>query len=120
VRNGLHIASLAGSWLVAVAGFGGMRDHDRAMTFAPRLPAALSRLAFRLTYRESRFAVEIDQTGAAYTLLEGPPLTVHHHGEEVSLAKGSTERRPIPSLEPREAPLQPAGRKPRHRTPPTP
>jgi alpha,alpha-trehalose phosphorylase len=120
VRNGLHIASLAGSWLVAVAGFGGMRDHDRAMTFAPRLPAALSRLAFRLTYRESRFAVEIDQTGAAYTLLEGPPLTVHHHGEEVSLAKGSTERRPIPSLEPREAPPQPAGRKPRHRTPPTP
>ncbi len=28
VRNGLHIASLAGAWIVAVAGFGGMRDHD--------------------------------------------------------------------------------------------
>ena len=26
-RDGLHIASLAGSWIAAVAGFGGMRDH---------------------------------------------------------------------------------------------
>ena len=31
VRNGLHIASLAGAWTVAVAGFGGMRDHDRSL-----------------------------------------------------------------------------------------
>ena len=28
-----------GSWLVAVAGFGGMRDHGEPLAFAPRLPA---------------------------------------------------------------------------------
>ena len=27
-RDGVHIASLAGAWIAAVAGFGGMRDHD--------------------------------------------------------------------------------------------
>ena len=37
-RDGLHMASLAGAWIVAVAGFGGMRDHDGSLTFAPRLP----------------------------------------------------------------------------------
>jgi alpha,alpha-trehalose phosphorylase len=37
VHNGLHIASMAGSWIAAVAGFGGMRDHDGTLTFAPRL-----------------------------------------------------------------------------------
>ena len=42
-RDGLHIASLAGAWIVAVAGFGGMRDHDGTLTFAPRLPERLSR-----------------------------------------------------------------------------
>ena len=47
-RDGLHIASLAGTWIAAVAGFGGMRDHDGALSFAPRLPQALTRLAFRL------------------------------------------------------------------------
>jgi alpha,alpha-trehalose phosphorylase len=117
VRNGLHIASLAGAWMVAVAGFGGMRDHDRSLAFAPRLPAALTRLAFRLRYRDSRFSVEIDQDGASYTLLDGPPLTVRHHGDEVSLTRGSVERRAIPELEKRDPPNQPHGRVPRRRTP---
>jgi hypothetical protein len=44
-RDGVHIASLAGAWIAAVAGFGGMRDHGGRLTFAPRLPAALPRLA---------------------------------------------------------------------------
>ena len=44
-RDGLHIASLAGSWIAAVAGFGGMRDHGGELCFRPRLPAALTRLA---------------------------------------------------------------------------
>ena len=38
VRNGLHMASLAGAWTALVAGFGGMRDHGGELTFAPRLP----------------------------------------------------------------------------------
>ena len=37
-RDGLHIASLAGSWIAAVAGFGGMRDHGGELSFRPRLP----------------------------------------------------------------------------------
>ena len=36
--HGLHMASLAGGWSVAVAGFGGMRDHNGELTFGPRLP----------------------------------------------------------------------------------
>ena len=49
-RDGLHIASLAGAWIAAVAGFGGMRDHDGKLTFAPRLPrsAAAAQLPPRL------------------------------------------------------------------------
>ena len=39
-RDGLHIASLAGAWIAAVAGFGGMRDHGGQLSFAPRLPGA--------------------------------------------------------------------------------
>src|SRR5205807_10480513 len=50
-RDGLHIASLAGAWIAAVAGFGGMRDHDGAISFMPRLPQQLTRLAFGLSFR---------------------------------------------------------------------
>jgi alpha,alpha-trehalose phosphorylase len=116
VRNGLHIASLAGAWVVAVAGFGGMRDHTHALTFAPRLPRAITRLAFRMTYRGSRFAVEIDQDGVAYRLLEGPDLAVTHHGEDLTIA-AEPVRLPIPPAPQLPAPTQPAGRAPRRRTP---
>ena len=44
-RDGLHMASLAGSWIAAVAGFGGMRCYGGELSFRPRLPAALSKLA---------------------------------------------------------------------------
>ncbi|HEX2130858.1 MAG TPA: glycosyl hydrolase family 65 protein [Actinophytocola sp.] len=116
VRNGLHIASLASSWLVAVAGFGGMRDHDGALAFAPRLPSALSRLEFRMTYRGSRFAVDISRSDATYRLLDGSPLTVSHHGVEVEI-EDSPLRRKIPHLDPPEPVRQPAGRAPKRRTP---
>ena len=51
-RDGLHIASLAGTWIAAVAGFGGMRHRDGRFSFAPRLPPALTRLAFRVCLRK--------------------------------------------------------------------
>ena len=34
-RDGIHIASVAGTWIAAVAGFGGMRDHGGQLAFAP-------------------------------------------------------------------------------------
>jgi alpha,alpha-trehalose phosphorylase len=114
VRNGLHIASLAGAWMVAVAGFGGMRDHNHTLHFSPRLPRAISRLAFRLTYRDSRFAVEIGQGEATYTLLDGPEVTVTHHGADL-LITAAPESRSIPPAPERPAPVQPAGRAPRRR-----
>src|SRR6202022_3184601 len=74
-RDGLHIASLAGAWIVAVDGFGGLRDHGGRLSFAPRLPPHIERLAFRLTWRRRRLRVSVDAGGARYELLAGDELT---------------------------------------------
>jgi alpha,alpha-trehalose phosphorylase len=112
-RDGVHLAALAGSWLVAVAGFGGMRDHGATLQFAPRLPAKLTRLSFRLMYRGRRLRVTVGRTEAQYELLAGEALEIGHHGEPVALAApGSTESRPIVPAPVRERPLQPPGREP--------
>src|SRR5205823_3264639 len=66
-RDGLHTASLAGTWIAAVAGFGGMRDHGGALSFRPRLPPELTRLAFGLSFRGRQLRVEIDQARATYS-----------------------------------------------------
>ena len=39
-HDGLHIASLAGTWIAVVAGFGGMRDHGDRLLLRPSAPLA--------------------------------------------------------------------------------
>ena len=99
--DGLHLASLAGAWLVAVAGFGGMRDHGKTLAFAPRLPAPLTRLRFRLLYRGRRLSVEVGPDRARYELLSGEPLELLHHGEAVTVTAGAPTTLGCPETPPR-------------------
>ncbi|MGY1753282.1 glycoside hydrolase family 65 protein [Blastococcus sp. SYSU D01042] len=113
--HGLHIASLAGGWTVAVAGFGGMRDHDGALTFAPRLPSRLTRLRFRMVYRGRKLVVSVAQHAATYRLVDGDPLEIRHHGRQVVVDHADLvlEIPPAPQVQPV---TQPAGCEPRRRT----
>jgi alpha,alpha-trehalose phosphorylase len=116
-RDGVHIASLAGAAGVAMAGFGGMRDHGGELSFKPRLPGALTRLSFRVRFRGRRLKIEVEQRHATYSLLVGEPLEVTHHGESLTLEREQPAVRPIPRLTRRRAPTQPRGRAPVRRTP---
>jgi alpha,alpha-trehalose phosphorylase len=109
-HNGVHIASLAGAWTAAVAGFGGMRDHGGAVTFAPRLSARLERLAFRLLFRGRRLRVDVTKQNASYVLVDGDPLEIAHHGQTITIAKGEPVTYAVPPASVRPVPSQPAGR----------
>jgi alpha,alpha-trehalose phosphorylase len=116
-RDGIHMASHAGAWQTLVEGFGGMRARHKQLAFAPWLPAGIGRLAFRIRYRGRRVLVTVHPTTATYEVLEGPPLTITHHGEEVKLGTTvATRDIPAPPRLPR--PTQPKGREPRRRVPP--
>jgi len=115
VRDGLHIASLAGAWTAAVAGFGGMRDAGGGLTFKPQLPEEITRLVFRVSFRASTFAVEIEHSQATYRLLAGAPIEVAHYDSSVQLTEDGPVSLPIPAMTRREPPAQPAGRAPQHR-----
>ena len=114
-RDGLHIASLAGTWIGAVAGFGGMRDHDGILSFAPRLPQALTRLTFRLCWRGCRLLVEVTHERATYSLMKGSAMEIVHHGRRVTVKGRAPVIRAIPQLAASEDPSQPPGRAPRRR-----
>ena len=118
VRDGVHIASLAGSWTALVAGFGGMRQFGGSLSFAPRLPHQLSRLAFQIIFQSSRLRVEISRTEATYRVLSGSALQVRHHGAEITLSPNQPVTQPIPPLgEVGPRPLQPPGCEPPMREP---
>ena len=111
-RDGLHTASLAGTWIAAVAGFGGMRDHGGSLSFKPRLPPKLTRLRFGLTFRRHCLRVEVTQNQAAYSLSAGERLDITHYGDAITIAAKKPVTRPIPPLAPRDVPAQPRGRAP--------
>jgi alpha,alpha-trehalose phosphorylase len=115
-RDGMHIASLGATWLVAVGGFGGMRDHDDKLSFAPRLPSHLTRLAFRVAFRGRCLRVEVQQNEARYELVAGSePLELLHHGEPFVVEAGQAQTLPVPRAPTRPPPKQPPGRAPQRR-----
>ena len=116
-RDGIHLASLAGAWIAAVAGFGGMRDHDGSLSFTPRLPPRLGRLAFRLGFSGRLIKVEVEPDHARYTLVEGEALSISHHGGAVTIDPDEPLTCSIPPPPERPAPRQPEGRAPARRQP---
>ncbi|WP_309227349.1 glycoside hydrolase family 65 protein [Micromonospora thermarum] len=118
--DGLHLASLAGAWLALVQGFGGLRDDRGVLSFDPRLPTAIRRLAFCLRWHGHRLSVTLTAGEARYELPDaGPDATVElwHHGEHIYLDGGSAVTRPMPAIpdpgpEPPSPPGRRAGRRP--------
>ena len=94
-----------------------MRDHDGALTFAPRLPERLSRLTFRLCFRGRRLKVEVDQQQARYSLRQGESLQLAHHGEKFEVTAAASVTRMIPPAPVHDLPKQPPSRAPARRSP---
>jgi alpha,alpha-trehalose phosphorylase len=114
-RDGLHMAALAGTWIALVAGLAGMRERQGTLAFAPRLPKAITRLAFVISHCGRRLRVEVRSDTATYTLRDGAPLHLFHHGEAITLTLAEPLSRPIGEIAAGPAPTQPAGRRPQRR-----
>jgi alpha,alpha-trehalose phosphorylase len=116
-RDGLHIASLAGTYVALIAGFAGARYDLGGVRFAPRLPDGLSRLAFTIVLQGRRLRVEIQHKSARYLLAEGDPVQIRHYDTAVELRAGKHSEQAIPKITPRARAQQPAGREPARRRP---
>jgi alpha,alpha-trehalose phosphorylase len=119
-RDGVHVASLAGTWLGLVAGLGGMRDHDGELSFAPRLPSRISRLEFALLWHGLRLGVRVEREQATYSLrngTDGATLKLRHYGSELHVTSGQPVTVAVPQWTAGPRPEQPHGRRPSRREP---
>ena len=119
-RNGLHMASLAGTWIALVAGFGGLRDDEGVLALDPQLPDGISCMRFRLRWKDFRLTVDATHDEVTYALRDGPAgtLTIRHAGEPLDLTcDGPTTVAVQPRKPMLDPPAQPPGREPmrRHR-----
>jgi len=111
-RDGLHVASLAGTWIALVPGLAGLREREGSVAFSPRLPDGISRLAFTICVRDSHLNVEITPSTTTYRVLDGRPLSLWHDGQALVVPVGSPITSPTLSVPICTAPTQPPGRAP--------
>jgi alpha,alpha-trehalose phosphorylase len=88
VKDGCHIASMGGTWMMLTYGFGGMQDNDGMLSFQPRrAPHDNAVLRFPLTYRGQTLEIEIGAETVEYALREGEGLVIRHEAEAIELTR---------------------------------
>src|ERR1700751_229771 len=88
VKDGCHIASMGGTWMMLTYGLGGMRDDDGKLSFWPRrAPEDNAILRFPVTFRGQVLDVEIGPEKVEYTLRDGESLLIRNQTEEVLLTR---------------------------------
>ena len=116
-RDGLHIASLAGTgsrWSPASAA---CATTTASMRFAPRLPEGSAGSAFTIAVRGDGCGSRRPGGEAAYLLLDGPPLEIVHHGQALLVTPAKRLSPPDPARTGANQPTQPPGRAPARRRP---
>ena len=60
-EDGLHITSMAGTWMSIVKGFAGMRVKDDMLSFRPHLPQSWKSFAFKIIFRNRKLDIRISK-----------------------------------------------------------
>ncbi len=89
VKEGLHITSMAGTWISIVEGFGGMRVRDNKLSFKPLIPKQWKSYSFRVWFRENVLQVNINGEFITITNEEGPSISVIVNDENQAIASES-------------------------------
>lgn len=84
-HEGLHISSMAGSWLNIICGFGGMKYSGSCLEFAPVLPGAWESYSFRFVYRQSILEVAVDQKQVKCKTVSGPAVKIKIYGNDIEV-----------------------------------
>lgn len=85
VEEGLHITSMAGTWMSIVEGFGGMRMVDDKLSFVPRIPDQWKRYSFKVNFRKRILNISVGQDGIAFELNGKEEMSIRVNGNRVVL-----------------------------------
>ncbi len=85
VKEGLHITSMAGTWMSIVEGFGGMRVKNNQLHFSPRIPKEWKGYSFKINFRHQILEVSVQQNQTKFALEGDREITVVVNGREVTV-----------------------------------
>ncbi len=83
VEEGLHITSMAGTWMSIVEGFGGMRVLNNILSFSPKIPKQWKSYSFKVNFRNQIIKVNVHQNKTDFELEGTSDLQIIVNGEQV-------------------------------------
>ena len=88
-EDGLHITSMAGTWMAVVKGIGGMRVHKDKVYFEPFLPTTWQSVSFKIQFRGNTILVKVTSKETRLENLSSGKVSVNLYGKTHQLgAKG--------------------------------
>lgn len=89
-KDGLHITSMAGSWMTIVQGFAGMNVENDILCFSPKLPKEWKSYAFNIYFRKNIINVKILKDKFQFSLVKGKQLEIKVNNKTVNLENKKT------------------------------
>ncbi|MDX2444110.1 MAG: family 65 glycosyl hydrolase domain-containing protein [Bacteroidales bacterium] len=90
VEEGLHITSMAGTWLVIVEGFGGLRVRNGNILINPVIPDKWDSYSFNIRFRGNQLNFTVNHKTFDVTNKQGGEITVLIGENKYSIDKGNT------------------------------
>ncbi|HVB02598.1 MAG TPA: family 65 glycosyl hydrolase domain-containing protein [Chitinophagaceae bacterium] len=90
-RDGLHITSMAGTWMSIVQGFAGMRTQQDGLHFSPFIPTQWNAYDFNLVFREWRLNIRVDCHGVTLLNKGESDIMLHIFDQAVSIGPRLTK-----------------------------
>ncbi len=90
-EDGLHITSMAGTWMSVVKGFGGMRIKNSRLYLNPRIPKNWNKLSFRLNFKNTLLAIQIGQTDISITNNSNNKINISISDQLINLNPNETK-----------------------------
>ncbi|MFT9485909.1 MAG: glycoside hydrolase family 65 protein [Tepidibacillus sp.] len=88
--DGLHITSMAGSWLSIVHGFAGMRVRSGMITFKPFIPKAWEAYSFKILFRGHLLKVSVNKDEVIITQEQGQSFEVKVYDQMVTILENNS------------------------------
>ena len=88
VEEGLHITSMAGTWMSIVEGFGGLRIIDDKLSFNPRIPNKWKTYSFKINFRNRIIKVTVSASGTKFKLDGHEQMSIRYKGKRLELNPG--------------------------------
>jgi maltose phosphorylase len=85
VKEGLHITSMAGSWLSIVEGFGGLRMKGDLLSLNPMIPESWTGYSFKIWFRDRVLLIRVKKGKVSIILEEGDVMELMVAGKKYQL-----------------------------------